>query len=67
MHKYAGFAMGDGGARQNALWLCSSELAVNRHRFNRHLGVILRDSGQQCGINRVWRLMKRAGIKAQVG
>ena len=43
------------------------ELAVNRHRFNRHLGVILRDSGQQCGINRVWRLMKRAGIKAQVG
>ncbi len=52
MHKYAGFAMGDGGARQNALWLCSSELAVNRHRFNRHLGVILRDSGKQCGINR---------------
>ncbi|EEP7953013.1 IS3 family transposase, partial [Salmonella enterica] len=27
----------------------------------------LRDSGQQCGINRVWRLMKHAGIKAQVG
>lgn len=27
----------------------------------------LRDTGQQCGVNRVWRLMKRAGIKAQVG
>ncbi|HBT3152650.1 TPA: IS3 family transposase [Klebsiella pneumoniae] len=27
----------------------------------------LRDSGQQCGVNRVWRLMKRIGIKAQVG
>ncbi|HHW0603640.1 TPA: IS3 family transposase [Escherichia coli] len=27
----------------------------------------LRDSGQQCGVNRVWRLMKRVGIKAQVG
>lgn len=26
----------------------------------------LRDTGQQCGVNRVWRLMKRAGIKAQV-
>lgn len=25
------------------------------------------DSGQQCGVNRVWRLMKRVGIKAQVG
>lgn len=25
------------------------------------------DSGQQCGVNRVWRLMNRAGIKAQVG
>ncbi|EBJ7122033.1 IS3 family transposase [Salmonella enterica subsp. enterica] len=24
-------------------------------------------TGQQCGVNRVWRLMKRAGIKAQVG
>ncbi|QUJ09094.1 IS3 family transposase (plasmid) [Salmonella enterica subsp. enterica] len=23
----------------------------------------LRDSGQQCGVNRVWRLMKRIGIK----
>ena len=30
-----------------------------------HLG--LRDSGQQCGVNRVWRLMKRVGIKAQAG
>ena len=29
--------------------------------------VNLRDSGQQCGVNRVWRLMKRIGIKAQVG
>jgi len=27
----------------------------------------LRDSGQQCGVNKVWRLMNRAGIKAQVG
>jgi len=27
----------------------------------------LRDIGQQCGVNRVWRLMKCAGIKAQVG
>jgi len=27
----------------------------------------LRDSGQQYGVNRVWRLMKRAGIKARVG
>ncbi|EKK1838506.1 TPA: IS3 family transposase [Klebsiella variicola] len=27
----------------------------------------LRDSGQQCGVNRVWRLMERVGIKAQVG
>jgi len=27
----------------------------------------LRDTGQQCGMNRVLRLMKRAGIKAQVG
>lgn len=27
----------------------------------------LKDSGQPCGINRVWRVMKRAGIKAQVG
>jgi len=26
----------------------------------------LRDTGQQCGVNRVWRLMKRAGIKAHV-
>ncbi len=27
----------------------------------------LRDTGQQCGVNRIWRLMKRAGIKAQPG
>lgn len=26
-----------------------------------------RDTWQQCGVNRVWRLMKRAGIKAQFG
>lgn len=24
-------------------------------------------TAQQCGVNRVWRLMKRVGIKAQVG
>ncbi|TBL82815.1 IS3 family transposase [Hafnia alvei] len=33
----------------------------------RKIHLDLRDSGQQCGINRVWRLMKRAGIKALVG
>ncbi len=33
----------------------------------RKIHLDLRDRGQQCGINRVWRLMKRAGIKAQVG
>ncbi|EBR0439094.1 IS3 family transposase [Salmonella enterica subsp. enterica serovar Thompson] len=33
----------------------------------RKLHLDLRDSGQQCGVNRVWRLMNRAGIKAQVG
>ncbi|MDM3002523.1 IS3 family transposase [Citrobacter sp. CK188] len=33
----------------------------------RKIHLDLRDSGQQCGINRVWRLMKLAGIKAQVG
>ncbi|WP_201520216.1 IS3 family transposase [Klebsiella pneumoniae] len=33
----------------------------------RKIHLDLRDSGQQCGINRVWRLMKRVGIKAQVG
>ncbi|RKR54661.1 putative transposase [Yokenella regensburgei] len=33
----------------------------------RKIHLDLRDSGQQCGINRVWRLMKRAGIKAQAG
>jgi len=27
----------------------------------------LRDTGLQCGVNRVWRLMRRAGIKAKVG
>lgn len=27
----------------------------------------LRDSGQQCDVNKVWRLMQRVGIKAQVG
>jgi putative transposase len=26
-----------------------------------------RDSGQQCGVNSVWRTMKRAGINVQVG
>lgn len=33
----------------------------------RRIHVDLRNSGQQCGVNRVWRLMKRVGIKAQVG
>lgn len=33
----------------------------------RKIHLDLRDSGQQCGLNRVWRLMKRIGIKAQVG
>ncbi|WXM97422.1 IS3 family transposase [Escherichia coli] len=33
----------------------------------RKIHLNLRDSGQQCGVNRVWRLMKRIGIKAQVG
>ncbi|UXJ66624.1 IS3 family transposase [Enterobacter kobei] len=33
----------------------------------RKIHLDLRDSGQQCGVNRVWRLMNRAGIKAQVG
>ncbi|WP_420267773.1 IS3 family transposase [Klebsiella pneumoniae] len=33
----------------------------------RNIHLDLRDSGQQCGVNRVWRLMNRAGIKAQVG
>ncbi|HBW2744753.1 TPA: IS3 family transposase [Klebsiella pneumoniae] len=33
----------------------------------RKIHVDLRDSGQQCGVNRVWRLMKRVGTKAQVG
>ncbi|HGX5394775.1 TPA: IS3 family transposase, partial [Escherichia coli] len=33
----------------------------------RKIHLDLSDSGQQCGVNRVWRLMKRVGIKAQVG
>ncbi|HCD2100128.1 TPA: IS3 family transposase [Klebsiella pneumoniae] len=33
----------------------------------RKIHLDLRDSGQQCGVNRVWRLIKRVGIKAQVG
>ncbi|MDX6976669.1 IS3 family transposase [Citrobacter portucalensis] len=33
----------------------------------RKIHLDLRDSGQQCGVNRVWRLMNRAGIKAKVG
>lgn len=33
----------------------------------RKIHLDLRDTGQQCGVNRVWRLMKHAGIKAQVG
>ncbi|WP_197336084.1 IS3 family transposase, partial [Escherichia coli] len=33
----------------------------------RKIHLDLCDSGQQCGVNRVWRLMKRVGIKAQVG
>ena len=33
----------------------------------RKIHLDLRDTGQQCGVNRVWRLMKSASIKAQVG
>jgi len=33
----------------------------------RKIHLDLRDTGQRRGLNRVWRLMKRAGIKAQVG
>ena len=33
----------------------------------RKIHLDLRDSGQQCGVNRVWRLINRAGIKAQAG
>ncbi|WP_446030757.1 transposase, partial [Lelliottia amnigena] len=33
----------------------------------RKIHLDLRDSVQQCGVNRVWRLMKRVGIKTQVG
>ncbi len=34
---------------------------------NRKIHLDLRDTGQQCGVKRVWGLMKCAGIKAQVG
>ncbi|OAE08251.1 transposase [Pantoea sp. OXWO6B1] len=43
-------------------WLESGCVCVYRKI---HLDV--RDSGQHCGVNKVWRLMKPAGIKAQVG
>ncbi len=33
----------------------------------RKIHLDLRDSRQQCGVNRVWRLMNRVGIKALVG
>ncbi len=33
----------------------------------RKIRVDVGDNGQKCGINRIWRLMKRAGIKAQGG
>ena len=33
----------------------------------RKIHLDLRDTGKQSGVNRVWRLMKRAGIRAQVG
>lgn len=33
----------------------------------RKIHLDLHDTGQQCEVNRVWRLIKRAGIKAQVG
>lgn len=33
----------------------------------RKIHLDLRDTGQQCGVNRVWRLMKSASIQAQVG
>jgi len=33
----------------------------------RRIHLDLRDAGLNCGVNRVWRLMKRTGIKAQVG
>jgi len=33
----------------------------------RKIHLDLRDTGLQCGVNRVWRLMRRAGIRAQVG
>ncbi len=33
----------------------------------RKIHINLRDTEQQCGVNKVWRLMKHVGIKAQVG
>ena len=33
----------------------------------RKIHLDLRNTGQQCGVKCVWRLMKRAGIRAQVG
>lgn len=33
----------------------------------RRIHLDLRDTGLQNGVNRLWRLMRRAGIKAQVG
>lgn len=33
----------------------------------RKIHLDLRDTGERCGANRVWRLMHGAGIKAQVG
>lgn len=33
----------------------------------RNIKLDQRDSEQQCGVNRVWRLIKRAGIKVNVG
>lgn len=33
----------------------------------RKIHLDLREIGLQCGVNRVWRLMRHAGIKAQVG
>ncbi|EBS9872119.1 IS3 family transposase, partial [Salmonella enterica] len=32
----------------------------------RKIHLDLRDSGQQCGVNRVWRLMKRERIKKKI-
>ncbi len=33
----------------------------------RKIHLDLRDTGQQYGVNRVWRLMNRAGIKLRLG